>query len=74
MTRHSPRVFGVTQQKALLDAIGACRQACAQAITAAPIGGPAYVAAGRLMEAIDDVAEVLTGDRRLFHGKPHSTG
>jgi hypothetical protein len=74
MTRRSTRVFGPAQQEALLDAVRACRHACVRAVAAAPIGGPVYVAAGRLMEAIDDLAEVLTGDRRHFHGKPHSIG
>jgi hypothetical protein len=74
MTRRSPRVSGITQQNTLLHAMEACRQACVQAVTAAPIGGPAYVATGRLMGAIDDMAEVLTGDRRHFHGKPHTAG
>ncbi|MDF3063151.1 MAG: hypothetical protein K0S06_3260, partial [Microvirga sp.] len=49
---------------ALLDAIGACRRACIAASSAAPIGGPIYRAANRLMEEIDLVAEVLTGNRR----------
>jgi hypothetical protein len=50
MTRRSPRVSGITQQNTLLHAMEACRQACVQAVTAAPIGGPAYVATDRLME------------------------
>jgi hypothetical protein len=74
MTSRSTRVFGVTQQEALLDAVEACRHACVQALAAAPIGGPVYITTVHLMEAIDDVAEVLTGDRRRFHGKPHVAG
>jgi hypothetical protein len=58
---------------ALLDAIGACRRACIAASSAAPIGGPIYRAANRLMEEIDLVAEVLTGNRRHLWLKPYST-
>ena len=55
---------------ALLAAIGECRRACVVANSKAPIGGPIYRAASRLMEEIDLVAEVLTGDRRHFHLGP----
>jgi hypothetical protein len=67
------RYFGPNDADALLDAIGACRRACIAASSAAPIGGPIYRAANRLMEEIDLVAEVLTGNRRHFWLKPHST-
>ena len=67
------RYFGPNDAGALLEAIGACRRACVAASTVAPIGGPIYRAANRLMEAIDLVAEVLTGNRRNFWLKPHST-
>ena len=39
----------------------------------APIGGPIYRAATRLMEEIDLMAEALTGDQRHFWLKPSST-
>ena len=67
------RYFGPNDADALLDAIGACRRACVAASSVAPIGGPIYRAANRLREEIDLVAEVLTGDRRYFWLKPHST-
>jgi hypothetical protein len=67
------RYFGPNDADALLDAIGACRRACIAASSAAPIGGPIYRAANRLIEEIDLVAEVLTGDRRHFWLKPYST-
>ena len=66
------RYFGPNDAAALLDAVGACHRACT-ASSAAPIGGPIYRAANRLMEEIDLVAEVLTGHRRHFWLKPHST-
>jgi hypothetical protein len=67
------RYFGRNDVAALVDAIGAFRRACIAASSAAPIGGPIYRAANQLMEEIDLVAEVLTGDRRHFWLKPHST-
>ena len=33
-----------------------------------------YAAAGRLTDAIDDLAELYLGDRTFFHEKPHSAG
>jgi hypothetical protein len=33
---------------------------------------PRAVAAKALMQAIDDMAGVITGDREYFYGKPHS--
>jgi hypothetical protein len=59
-----------TSQQAL-EAAKQCRAACVAIRTEAPIGGPAYVAAGRVMDAIDGLAEVFTDDRRHFHLKPH---
>jgi hypothetical protein len=70
--RHK-RHFGLNDAGALLEALGACRRACIGASTAAPIGGPIYRATSRLMEEIDLVAEVLTGNRRHFWLTPHST-
>ena len=67
------RYFGPNDADALQEAIGACRRACVAASTVAPIGGPIYRAANRLVEEIDLVAEVLTGNRRHFWLKPHST-
>jgi hypothetical protein len=69
--RHK-RHFGPNDARALLDALGACRRACIDASTAAPIGGPIYRATSRV-EEIDLVAEVLTGNRRHFWLTPHST-
>jgi hypothetical protein len=68
------RVFGDLARQQLLDAARAFRSACVAALTAAPIGGADYVAANRALEATDDLAEALTGNRRLFHNQPHSAG
>jgi hypothetical protein len=59
-----------TSQHAL-EVAKQCRAACVAICAEAPIGGRAYVAAGRVMDAIDELAEVFTGDRRHFHLKPH---
>ena len=69
MQRHK-RYFGPNDSKALLKAIGACREACLSAKRNAPIGGPEYRAVSRLMDEIDLVAEVLTGHRNHFHLRP----
>ena len=47
------RYFGPNDADALVKAIGACRRACVAASSVAPIGGPIYRAANRLMEEID---------------------
>jgi hypothetical protein len=67
------RHFSANDSTILLAAIGECRRACIGASSKAPIGGPIYRAATRLIEEIDLVAEALTGDRRHFWLKPSST-
>lgn len=49
----------------LLDAL-LFRQACMQATVKAPPNGTEYLAAKRAMEAVDDLAGALVGDRELF--------
>ena len=66
------RVFGEIERKALLHAIEQCRDACIDASRKAPVRGDVYEVAEKLVAAIDDVAEVLTGDRRHFWLKLHS--
>ena len=67
------RHFSANDSAILLAAIGECRRACIAANTKAPIGGPIYRAATRLLNEIDLMAEALTGDRRHFWLKPSST-
>jgi hypothetical protein len=57
----------------LLKAIGECRRACITASTHAPIRGDVYKATEALCERIDDLAQILTGDRTHFHLKAHSS-
>jgi hypothetical protein len=67
------RHFSSNDSAILLAAIGECRRASITASSKAPIGGPIYRAATRLIEEIDLMAEALTGDRRHFWLKPPST-
>ena len=55
------------------SAILLARRTCITASSKAPIGGPIYRAATRLIEEIDLMADALTGDRRHFWLKPSST-
>jgi len=53
------RHFSAIDSAFLLAAIGECRRACIVASSKAPIGGPIYRAATRLIEEIDLMAEAL---------------
>ena len=55
----------------LLEGLEAARRVCVQAGCKAPIRGDAYIAAEKVIEAIDDVALVLTGRRDHFWLKSH---
>ena len=65
MSRRRQRIFMLDDERELLNALGECRQACIRA-KKAEIFSPVYDACCGLMAAIDDVAAVLTGDRRHF--------
>ena len=67
--RRTQRYFLESDRAALLQAIGTCRDACIKAESAAPIGGDIYNRTSSLIESIDAVAEVLTGDKTHFHTK-----
>ena len=70
MPRRTQRYFGGDDGQALLAAISSCRKACVTASIKAPIDSDVYRSTQRLMDAIDDLAGVLTGDREHFHDKP----
>lgn len=54
----------------ILKALGeARRQLCHTLI---PLGSPEYMMAQTIIDRIDDMAELLTGDRTHFHIKMHS--
>jgi hypothetical protein len=74
MARRSSRSFTEADKAELLKSIGECRNACVAAITRAPISGEVYRRTSKLMEAIDDVAEELTGKREHFHVQPSTRG
>lgn len=71
MARRTQRHFSEIDRQALLDAVGACREAAITACTKAPVFGPEYVAASTLQSALDDMAGFLTGNREHFWAKGH---
>ncbi len=73
MVRRTKRIFTDTRRDAMLASVRSCRSACVAVCTEAPINGIEYQAAHKLMAALDDMAETLTGDRTHFHTKSHST-
>jgi len=65
MARRGSRssIFTDIDKRALLEAGGACRDACIRARMSATVGGDIYNrAGGSVIEVIDSVVEVLTGD------------
>jgi hypothetical protein len=71
MVSHRRRRFLESDVAALLSAIGACRDACIEALRRAPPTDEIARRTRALNEAIDDVVEVLTGNRQHFWLKPH---
>lgn len=71
MAGKSRRHFDETDAKVLLEALEAARRVCVQAGCKAPIRGDAYIAAEKVIEAIDDAALVLTGRRDHLWLKSH---
>jgi hypothetical protein len=65
------RHFFESDGAALLAAIGACRNACIEALRKAPPTDEIAQRTRALTGAIDDVAEILTGSRDHFWLKPH---
>jgi len=60
------RIFSGTDRQALLTAIEQCRKASIDALRRAPCTGDVYRRTSGLVDAIDGVAEVLTGNREHF--------
>lgn len=71
MSRRSGR--GNVETEAVLEKLGQGRAGAVQVLREAKIGSKPYREAGNVCEAIDDLAEVLTGDKALFHTKPATT-
>ena len=64
------RMFTGTDRQALLTAIEQCLKASIDALRRAPCTGDIYARTSALVDAIDGVAEVLTGDREHFWLEP----
>ena len=64
------RMFSETDRQALLTAIEQCRKASIDALRRATCTGDIYSRTSALVDAIDGVAEVLTGDREHFWLEP----
>ncbi len=68
MTR--PKRLGIADPKRELAAMRACRDAMVRIATRYRINGPEYRTAQAVMDALDDLAGALTGDRRaLWSGR-----
>jgi hypothetical protein len=63
-------MFTEAGRQALLTAIEQCRKACIDALRRAPCTGDVYRRTSALVDAIDGVAEALTGDRQHFWLEP----
>ena len=65
MTRN--RIFVGPEQRDFLERAEGWRKECIRVLSRAPINSPVYVAASGIVDAIDGLAEAVTGDRRHFH-------
>ncbi|MEM7226580.1 MAG: hypothetical protein AAF495_26650 [Pseudomonadota bacterium] len=64
---------GISDPSNELAALAGARRAAVRVLAATKIGGPTYRAAERLLDAIDDVAGALTGDREVLWSRAPST-
>ncbi len=60
---------GIIQKDQALEKLRAGRHGAIQVQTQAKIASPEYRAAGAVMDAIDELAGALTGDKSHFHLK-----
>ena len=72
MVRRSKR--GSINKPVVLAKLKEGRKGAMLVCATAKIGGDEYRAAERVAEAVDDLAEQLTGDAALFHAPSHSSG
>lgn len=61
------RIFVGAEQRYFLDRAEVWRKECIRVLSRAPINSPVYVAASGIVDAIDGLAEAVTGDRKHFH-------
>ncbi len=67
MSRRSGR--GYINPDEALEKLGSGRSGAVYVLQKAKIGSPEYRAALSTVEAIDDLVELITGDREHFHNK-----
>jgi hypothetical protein len=60
-------VFVRAEEVAFLEEAGCWRKQCINVLRRATPQGPLYKAVEQVVDAIDGVAEVVTGDRKRFH-------
>lgn len=70
--RRSKRYLSEEDKQTFLAKAGELRTACIDMQTRGPINDPFYASISKLMDAIDGVAEVVTGEGDHFHTKKHS--
>lgn len=66
-------VFVKAEEAHFLEQARLWRQTCVLVLTRAKPQGPLYTATSSIIEAIDGLAEVVTGDRRTFHQRDATT-
>jgi hypothetical protein len=68
-------VFVRAEEVAFLDEAACWRQRCIEVLSRAKPQGPLYKATEGIVDAIDGLAEVVTGDRKRFHqASPRTPG
>jgi hypothetical protein len=68
------RALSTAAADAAMAAAQEMRRAAVKVRTEAPIGAPAYEAAGAVLESLDAMAEALTGRRNALHAPLHRAG
>jgi hypothetical protein len=63
--------FSKQDRDRLIEALREARSNTVKCSAAEPFGSPRYEFCHAVVTSIDDLAEDLTGDRTLFHTKPH---
>lgn len=66
-------VFVRAEEVHFLEEAGRFRRQCIEVLTRAKPQGPLYKATEAMVEAIDDLAEALAGDRRKFYQRDATT-
>lgn len=66
-------VFVRAEEVAFLDEAARLRRSCIDVLIRAKPQGPLYKATEGIVDAIDGLAEVVTGDRRTFYQRDATT-